>query len=343
VRRALFANAASTLLAGVVVAMLVALVTSDRMDSAAGAAAAAGIYLMMTRLDSLVGGMASLYEAAVFLDDFHDFIALGRRQDHARSAPLPDPFSCLEAKELVFQYPGAAGPALRGVNLTIRQGEIVALVGENGSGKTTLAKLLAQLYRPSAGRILWDGVDMATVSLETARDHVAVIFQDFIRYPLSAHDNVALGRIGRANDRAAAVAASRRAGADAFLAGLPNAYDTILSKEFVGGAELSVGQWQRVALARALFRDAPFLILDEPTASLDPRAEQALFDSLREVCAGRSVLLISHRFSTVRTADRVYVMKDGRIVEHGSHEQLMADDGLYSELFTLQASAYLDA
>ena len=280
----------------------------------------------------------------MFLDDYHRFIESADTELRREPPAVPlEAFARLDAEGVVFQYPGASVPALRGASLSIGKGEVVALVGENGSGKTTLAKVLAHLYCPANGCVRWDGTDTAALPQEAMRQHVAVIFQDFIRYPLSAYNNITLGCVDRADDREAAVVASKRAGADGFLSQLPDGYDTILSKEFVGGTDLSLGQWQRVALARALFRDAPFLILDEPTASLDPRAEQALFDSLREVCAGRSVLLISHRFSTVRSADRIYVMKDGQIIEHGSHEQLMAEDGLYAELFTLQASAYLDA
>ena len=194
---------------------------------------------------------------------------------------------------------------------------------------------------PHEGRVLWDAVDTATVDPDELRRSVAVIFQDFLHYALPAAENIGMGRHRRIADLEAVRQAALHAGADEFLAKLPHGYDTVLGPEFEGGKELSGGQWQRVALARAFFRDAPFIILDEPTAALDARAEHELFDSIRTLCRGRSVLLISHRFSSVRSADRIYVLDEGRVAESGSHDQLMALGGRYAELFTLQASAYL--
>jgi ATP-binding cassette subfamily B protein len=219
---------------------------------------------------------------------------------------------------------------------------VVALVGENGSGKTTLAKLLGGLYLPQSGAVTWDGVDAAELDPAGVRSHVAVIFQDFIRYMMSAYDNVALGDPGRFEDRGAVERATAASGMHGALAALPHGYDTILGPEFLGGSDLSGGQWQRVALARAFFRDAPFVILDEPTASLDPRAEAELYASLGDLFHGRGVLLITHRFGSVKTADRIYVLRDGRVHEEGSHAELLAADGFYAELFRLQSSLYLD-
>ena len=247
----------------------------------------------------------------------------------------------LTVEDVGFTYPESDRPALDGVSLQISAGEIVALVGENGSGKTTLAKILAGLYRPGAGRVAWDDVDLGELGLEGVRESIAVVFQDFEQYLLPARENIALGRQERIDDFDAVVAAARRAGADAFIDALPDAYDTILGREFSGGYDLSIGQWQRIALARAFFRDAPFVILDEPTASLDARAEAALFDRMRELLAGRSVLLISHRFSSVRAADRIYVLDHGKVIEQGTHEQLLQAGGRYAELFTLQAASYI--
>jgi ATP-binding cassette subfamily B protein len=246
----------------------------------------------------------------------------------------------LEARGLTFSYPSSDRPAIVDVSIELRAGEVVALVGENGSGKTTLAKLLAGLYRPQRGVIRWDGHDVAESDPDALRRSVAVIFQDFQHYHLSAADNIGLGRVEARDHRDGVIGAARRVDADSFIAALPDGYETRLGPEFEAGVDLSVGQWQRLALARAFFRDAPFVILDEPTAALDPRAEHDLFERIRELLEGKTVLLISHRFSSVRSADRIYVLEAGRIAAHGTHRELMDEGGLYAELFTLQAEAY---
>lgn len=257
---------------------------------------------------------------------------------------VPAPMMFLGARPGGAGGDGARRPhALRGVSIELNRGEVVALVGENGSGKTTLAKLMCGLYSPDSGAVLWDGTDVSTVDPEQLRAQVTVIFQDFVRYWLTARENIGMGRVERMDDRDAIAAAARHAGADRFIEAWPEGYDALMGPIFEGGKDLSVGQWQRMALARAFFRDAPLIILDEPTASLDARAEAELFERIRELFRGRSVLLISHRFSSVRSADRIYVMKEGEVVEHGSHEELMKTGGLYAELFNLQAAAYLDA
>jgi len=230
--------------------------------------------------------------------------------------------------------------ALRNVSMEIRAGAVIALVGENGSGKTTLAKMLSGLYRPDTGNVRWDGVDVADMDPDDFHGRVAVLFQDFARFMLTAKENIGLGRVERIEDIEAIVDAAQRSGADRFIREWENGYDTILGPVFVGGKDISIGQWQRVALARAFFRDAPLVILDEPTAALDARAEHDLFERMRELFRGRAVLLISHRFSSVRSADRIYVMHEGEIVEHGTHAELMALGGRYAELFTMQAKAY---
>ena len=239
-----------------------------------------------------------------------------------------------------FSYPGSGRVALRDVFLRIEPGEIVALVGPNGSGKTTLAKLLAGLYLPGEGQVCWDRRDTRDVDRRELLGRSAIVFQDFMQYDLSARDNIALGRHQRAADTAGIVRAAEQAGADADIAALPEGYETLLGPAFIDGTDLSTGQWQRVALARAFFRDAPVVILDEPTAALDAKAEHELFTRIRELFAGRSVLLISHRFSTVRSADRIYVLREGSVVESGTHSELLALKGTYAELFTLQASPY---
>jgi ATP-binding cassette subfamily B protein len=282
----------------------------------------------------------ALLESAMFIEDYMAFVK------HAPPAPPADrPLPAttpglVVAEDVRFTYPSGDTPALRGVSLRIEPGEVVALVGANGSGKTTLAKLLGGLYVPDAGRVLLHGVDTAAADRAALRRDVAVVFQDFLRYSLPARDNVALGRHERYDDEAAIRAAAERAGAHPDLAALPGGYDTQLGPAFHGGVDLSLGQWQKVALARVFFRDAPFVILDEPTAALDARAEHDLFARIRELFEDRSVLLISHRFSTVREADRIHVLDGGEVVEAGSHDELMARGGLYAELFSLQASAY---
>jgi ATP-binding cassette, subfamily B, bacterial len=340
--RSLLGSLASSAVTVATIGALSYLYVSDRMSLAATGAAVFGLYQLSSQLNGLHMSATSLYEATLFIRDYSSFLALEPAVDGAPARPAPRGFDVLSAEEVSFTYPEADRPAVDRVSLEIGRGEVVALVGENGSGKTTLAKMLAGLYRPDGGRILWDGTDLAGVDADELRRSVAVIFQDFERYLLPARENVGLGRYERVHAFEEIVEAARRADADDFLAMLPEGYETMLGREFAGGYDLSIGQWQRIALARAFFRDAPFVILDEPTAALDARAESRLFERLRELLEGRSVVLISHRFSSVRSADRIYVLHEGRVVEHGSHDELMAADGLYAELFGLQARAYVE-
>jgi ATP-binding cassette subfamily B protein len=339
--RSLVAALSTAAVTALTVGGLAYLLVSGRMDLAAVGAAVFGLYQLSGRLRSLHFSATSLYEATIFIRDYTSFLSLGPESASDGRRPAPLRFDRLAVEGVRFAYPDTTEPAVDGVSLEIGAGEVVALVGENGSGKTTLAKIVAGLYHPQAGRVLWDGVDASTVDPDELRRAVAVVFQDFERYLLPARENVGLGRHERIEDLEAIVSAAQRADADDFLARLPEGYETMLGREFAGGFDLSIGQWQRVALARAFFRDAPLVILDEPTAALDARAESRLFERIRDLLEGRSVLLVSHRFSSVRSADRIYVLDRGRVVEQGSHDELMAAGGRYAELFTLQAAAYL--
>jgi ATP-binding cassette, subfamily B, bacterial len=333
--------AASAAIAGTL-AVLIWFVLTGRMPLASATAATVAIVELAQLLSQLAFGVSQLYESALFLDDHRAFCELLPRIHRERpSGPAPVDFEEVRVEHLSFAYPDSTAPALDDVSLSFRRGEIVALVGENGSGKTTLAKLLSLLYRPHSGRILWDQAELGEVDATELRRKMAILFQDFGQYMVSVALNIGMGRVEAHEDRDAIVRAAREAGAHEFVERLPEAYDTPLGMVFEEGADLSVGQWQRIALARAFFRDAPFIILDEPTAALDARAENQLFESIRGLFRGRTVLLISHRFSSVRSADRIFVLKSGRLHEQGTHDELMGMGGHYAELFQLQAAAYL--
>jgi len=286
----------------------------------------------------LVDMTADLRRMAALVTDARSFAG-----PPARPATGPAPatsFTRIVVDGVRFTYRGSDRPVLDGVDLEIGQGEVVALVGENGCGKTTLAKILCGLYRPTAGAIRWDGVDATVSDPAAVRASIAVVFQDFVRYPsLTAAQNIGIGLPARMDDRPAVEEAARRAGAHEIVAALPQGYETVLSRQF-GGVDLSTGQWQRVALARAFLRDAPLVVLDEPTAALDPRAERDLFETVAALYRSRSAVLISHRLSSVRFADRICVLAGGRIIESGAHDDLVAAGGTYAELFELQAHAY---
>jgi ATP-binding cassette subfamily B protein len=358
-RRQAYLSLIANLIIGAVLAATLLLVAwlalRGTVTIASAGIAVAGIALVGGRLASAGWSVGTLTESARYLDDYLAFVDLLPAAEQARpTGAAPQGFHRLAADNLTFTYPTGGTPALRGVSLEIGAGEVVALVGENGSGKTTLAKVLAGLYQPASGTIAWDGIDVSTVDPDQLRRQIAVIFQDFERFHLTVRENIGLGRVEDVDDLDAVRAAAAHAGADRFVENLVDGYATQLGPEFAGpddpddasmgrGTDLSVGQWQRIALARAFYRGAPFVILDEPTAALDPRAEQQLFDRIRTLLDGRTVLFISHRFSSVRSADRIYVLEDGQVVESGSHAELMAADGLYAELFSLQAAAYLDS
>jgi ATP-binding cassette, subfamily B, bacterial len=348
VRRRMFLGAVAGLVAATVtvgaVALLLAFVQTGRLSVGDAAVAVGAVVLLAGQVRGLVGSSGSLYEGALFLEDFTRFVARRPRdKEVARPGSGNDgstPTGRIELHGVSFTYPSRVEPSLREVNLTIERGEVIALVGENGSGKTTLTKLLAGLYRPSDGRIVVGGQDVTEADLSTVRDGVTVIFQDYARYFMTAHENIAISSAGRIEERERVRDAARRAGVADFIERLPEGFDSLLGPSFIGGSDLSVGQWQRVALARAYFRDAPMLILDEPTAALDPRGEVEIFEQVRSLAQGRTVILVTHRFSSVRVADRILVLRSGRIVEDGRHADLLAAEGLYAELFRMQAAGY---
>jgi ATP-binding cassette subfamily B protein len=286
--------------------------------------------------------LSQIFEQSLYLDDLFSFLALEPRiRPTAGARPVPHPIRQGFTFESVgFRYPGAEHWAVRGLDFILARGERLALVGENGAGKTTLVKLLARLYDPTEGRILLDGIDLREYDLESLRQNVGVIFQDFVRYDFLLRENIAVGSIGGLEDEPRIQSAAARSLADTVAARLPGRYGQMLGRRFEGGVDLSGGEWQKVALARAYMREAQLLILDEPTAALDARAEYEVFLRFSELTQGRMAVLISHRFSTVRMADRIVVLRGGELVEHGTHEELLALGGLYSELFQLQAAGY---
>ncbi|HEY6666754.1 MAG TPA: ABC transporter ATP-binding protein [Propionibacteriaceae bacterium] len=331
----------SAVLLALTLVLLVWLISTGRLSIAEAAAALVAIRLLASQVQNGFTGVQAIFESGLFIDDLDGFLTLApAAEGGSREIAPPAEFRRIRADAVSFSYPGRSQLALQAANIEINSGEVVALVGENGSGKTTLAKVIAGLYEPGSGAVRWDGIDVRGFRPELFRERVAIIFQDFVRYALSAEENIAIARPDDEIDHAAIREAAKIADADAFLSALPAGYQTPLSRRFAGGHELSGGQWQKVAIARAFYRRAPLVIIDEPTASLDARAEYELFSSLHEVLRGRTALIISHRFSTVRTADRIYVLDHGRVVEHGSHDELMDLGGRYAELFHLQASAY---
>lgn len=290
-----------------------------------------------------VSMVSALYDNQLYLGQLFSFLEVEPKlTPPAQPKPIPEPLGFgLKTENVSFAYPEAGrGNALEGINLELEPGKLVAVVGENGSGKTTLIKLLTRLYDPDIGRITLDGIDVREFDPVAYRRLFSVIFQDFAKYAATANQNIWYGDAGTAFEQDRTRAAGQRAGADIFLGALPKGYDTVLSRAFDDGQELSIGQWQRVALARAFLPETKFIIMDEPTSAVDPAAEMELFDTLRERIEGRGALIISHRLSTIRHVDYTYVMKDGRIVEHGYHDDLVRQSGRYSDLFSRQAAYF---
>ena len=321
----------------VVYETVIGVLTLGTLTFLAGAIAGAS-----TNIQAVFTTFSSIADQALFLTDLLEFFSVKPKiivKPNALPAPRP---ICkgFEFKDVSFCYPGNPRPVLSNINFRLEPSERIALVGENGQGKTTIVKLLARLYDVSAGQILLDGVDLREYDIEDLWREIGVIFQDFMRYEMTAAENIAIGRIEEVNNEFRIRSAARKSLADQVIHQLPRRYDQILGSRFEGSIELSGGQWQKIALGRAYIRDAQLLILDEPTASLDARSEHEVFQRFAELTANKMSLLISHRFSTVRMADRILVLESGRIAEQGSHLELMRSAGRYAEMFELQAANY---
>ena len=291
---------------------------------------------------SILAAVGSIYENNLFMVNYFDFLDLQpqmKLNGHGQKLPaaLRDG---IEFRNVGFRYPESEEWALRGIDLSIRPGEKIALVGHNGAGKTTVIKLLSRLYDPTEGAILIDGIDIRELDPIELRQKIGVIFQDFVRYHLPASENIGFGQIETVHEMDKIIESARKSGAHAIIENLPEGYQTMLGRWFHGGHELSIGQWQRIALARAFMRDAEILVLDEPTASLDAQTEYEIFRHFQELTEGKMAILISHRFSTVRMADRIVVIEGGRIAEIGSHQELLRREGIYARLFGMQAEGY---
>ncbi|WP_239340527.1 ABC transporter ATP-binding protein [Frankia sp. CiP3] len=339
-------EAVSGLALSAVYGTLIVLLNTGIMPLAVGGTAVLAIRNGRGALSSALNSLNSAYENFLYFGEYRSWIAEAtRRMPRPRAHLAPANPTVIKADNVTYAYPRTDTPALRGVTVELHKGEVVAFVGANGSGKSTLAKILAGLYEPDSGTVSWDDTVLAEVDPDSVRSNIGLIPQSYTQWPMSARLNIAVGRIGRlATDGPDSVIPPAEAtGAAEVIGKLPYGYDTSLARQYNAGHDLSGGQWQRIACARAVYRDAPFLIADEPSAALDARAEQALFNLIRELARERTVLLITHRLASVRTADRIYVLDDGLVVDEGTHAGLMTRPGIYRELFTLQANQFLDA
>ena len=293
-------------------------------------------------METMLSRFTIVSQGAIYLNDFIDFFEIKPKIIKSENAlPFPNPIQTGFVFENVsFQYRGADKWANRNLSFHLKPGEKLALVGENGAGKTTLVKLLSRLYDPTEGRILLDGKDLKDYDLDDLRHNLGIIFQDYIRYQMTFYQNIAVGNIKEIDNEALVKRAAQESLADQLALKYPDTYQQWLGRRFNDGVELSGGEWQKVALARAYMKDAQVLILDEPTAALDARAEYEVFQRFAELTKGKSAVLISHRFSTARLADRILVLDNGTLLESGTHEELLAADGRYAELFNLQAMGY---
>lgn len=304
------------------------------------------MYLLLFRqgqsaVAAILSAISGMYEDNLYLSNLYEYLGQPVQQRSGQLVRGPTPETGLELRNVSFTYPGAARPAINNINLNIRPGESLALVGENGSGKTTLIKLITRLYEPTSGSILLDGLDLNDWDIDALRQRIGVIFQDFGRYQFTVGENIGAGDVRHIDNAERWAAAAETGMAAPFIEEMSEGYETQLGRWFKGGRELSGGQWQKIALSRAFMRsDADILVLDEPTATMDAASEAAMFDHFRRASGSKMIILISHRFSTVRAADQIVVIHDGEIVEHGDHASLLELDGQYAHLFKLQAKGY---
>lgn len=316
---------------------LVLLVSAGRMELAAAGTAALAVRASGAALTTTVWAGARLFRTSLSLDDWTRFLAVAEEWTARRgtAAVADDGPHIIAAHGVSFTYPGAARPALDDIDLDLKRGEVIALVGENGAGKSTLARILTGLYLPTTGTVRWDGVDLAEADPATVLSKVALVPQDYTRWPLAARENITLGQ-PRPEGDTAVHAAAEAAGADSVIADLPNGLGTSLARSWWGGHDLSGGQWQRIAVARAFHRDAPVLVMDEPTAALDARAEHRIYTRLKALAAGRAAVFITHRLANTRLADRIIVLDHGRVSEAGTYDELMDQAGDFAEMVKLQ-------
>lgn len=293
-------------------------------------------------LRGFLGGVVEIYENSLFISNLYEFLDLEPKiVDPETPQQFPNPIQeGIIIKDLSFHYPSSTRHALKNINITIGMGESIAIVGENGSGKTTLVKLLCRLYEPSGGSIEIDGLRLEDFKVNDLRSHISVVFQDYVHYDLTARENIRLGRIEVEADSDKVIEAAEYSGAAAVISKLENGYETILGKRLDEGEELSIGEWQKIAISRAYLRDSQIMLFDEPTSALDAKAEQAVFEKFQDLAKDKLTILISHRLSTIKLADRIYYLNDGIVVESGTHDQLIAQQGLYATMFEAQAKNY---
>ncbi|UNK17245.1 ABC transporter ATP-binding protein/permease [Paenibacillus sp. N3/727] len=309
-----------------------------------------GHYVSLTQalfqMESMIAGLgrsiANVYEESLFMSEVLHYLDLETEgEGDSRTEQFPDKLQGhIEINNLTYTYAGQSTPVLNGINLRIKSGEKIAIVGANGAGKSTFVKCLLGLYMPDEGTIHFDGINIREINLESMRNRVSVVFQDFMKYQLTARENIAMGRLDRLTDDAGIKEAANQSGAGELLSRLPEGLDTELGPMFDGGYELSGGQWQKIALSRAYMKDAQLVILDEPTSALDPKAEAEIYDHFASQYEGKTTIMISHRLSSCRHADRIIVLKDGKIIEEGSHDDLLHKNGQYAEMFLTQAKRY---